>query len=94
MKKEKGISNEFLIKFNRETEVVGISKEYLAELQRDSYNASELFDTMNNIYDEIEYILWKLELGADIKLDKVLEDIRDDVEYILKEVSSEPEEED
>ena len=75
------------------TKVIEISKEEYSELQRDSYKASELFGTMNDIYDEIENILFKLELGADIKLDKVLEDIRDNVEYILKEVSSEPEEE-
>lgn len=78
---------------NRETEKVGISKEYLSELERDSYKASELESTVTEVLDDIIDIKWRLELGIDINLEKVLDDIRDNLEYVLKDINSEPEEE-
>ena len=74
--------------------VIEISKEEYSELCRDSYKASELEWTVKEVLEDIIDIKWRLGLGVDINLDKVLEDIRDSLEYVLKEVNTEPEEED
>ena len=74
--------------------VIEISKEEYSELCRDSYKADELEWTVKEVLEDIIDIKWRLGLGVDINLDKVLEDIRDSLEYVLKEVNSEPEEED
>lgn len=72
--------------------VVEISKEELAELERDSYKAWELEDKFNDIMDDIEDILWKDSIGVEYDFIKILTDIKEEIEYTLKVVNSEPEE--
>lgn len=71
---------------------IEVDVDYLDELERDSAAAYDLIDRFNSIYYEIEDVLWKNQIGSDIDLTKVLENVMEEIDEMLDYYNQPPEE--